>query len=414
MPRVAVIGGELYAVRHAKDLGIDVVQVHVPGKYDERVAHYCEQVLEVGALADSEAVVEALRPLHRARPFDRVVTTSEFGGVTAARVAEEFSLPGNSVRTAEILKDKALMRRVLDEHGLSPVAHRLVRSAEDIVGFLPSVDGRMVVKPVDGTASAHVQLVRGEEEAAAAWKAMRDAGYTEALAEEFLEGPVGSVESFSAGGRHLPVTVTEYVVNDRFVEIGTTMPSRITDGVTRQLFDLTTALLDAVGLVEGPAHTEFVLTPRGPRILESHNRMAGGGMPELVRRAHGLDFARMFLSVPTGLEALPTAVPEHRGAAIRMFAPDPGVVTHVTGLDEVDATVVRTPPGVVVPGTPGIVELADAEVGVMLQLNPGDVVPPLDAGWNRRAGYVIASGRDCHEATARCEDVFGKIGIHTS
>ena len=49
------------------------------------------------------------------------------------------------------------------------------------------------------------------------------------------------------------------------------------------------SFLDAVGLVEGPAHTEIRLARNGPRIIESHNRNGGGRINELVRLTFGFD-----------------------------------------------------------------------------------------------------------------------------
>lgn len=75
-------------------------------------------------------------------------------------------------------------------------------------------------------------------------------------------------------------------------------PSRVAVPWLPELRALTVRLLDAVGLIEGPSHSEFVLTPDGPRVLESHARLGGHALPELVRRAFGLDLARMMLTVP--------------------------------------------------------------------------------------------------------------------
>ncbi|WP_018588825.1 ATP-grasp domain-containing protein [Salinispora arenicola] len=413
-PRIATVGGELHAVAHAPDLGIDVVAVHVRGKYDPRMASFCERLIDVPTLLDDEHVLEVLAPLHAERPFTQVLTTSEFGGVTAAKVNAVFGTPGNSVDAAMAMKDKQRMRELLDKAGVSPVRYGVVSSAEDVRDFLRDVGGSIVVKPIDGTASAHVRRIDDVAGVGAAWSAYLESGHTQALAEEFLVGPVGSVETFSANGRHLPVTVTEYYMNDRFVETGAVVPSRVAGARAHEMKAMTVQLLDAVGITDGPSHSEFVLTPDGPRVLESHNRLGGGGMAELVRRACGVNLSRMFLSVPLGLEALPATLAPTAGAAIRFFNPAPGVVRRVHGLDRVEGRVVQVPPGTRVAGTPGLEAFTGHDVGVMILVNDGDVVPPLDAGWNRSVGYVIASGATGDEAAATCERVLAAIEIETT
>lgn len=413
MPRVAVIGGRHHAVRFAKELGVDVVLVHEPGKYEQEFERDCEQIVHA-PITDSAAIVEALRPLHRKRPFERVISTTDLGIVPAGEVTDALGLPGNTALAARTLKDKSLTRQTLIDHDLNPVRYRVVRGGGDVAGLFAEV-GRLVVKPLDGSGSADVVVVTDEHEAELAWKAMAAAGYSAAIAEEFLDGPLITVEAFSCGGRHLTLGLTEETVNDSHTEIGITAPSRVTGPYEAAARDLTVRLLDAAGVVEGPSHTELVLTAAGPRILESHNRMAGVGIPELIRRAYGVDENRWFLAVTLGLEELPEIPPEPLGgAAIRFFTPEPGEITAITGLDQVNGRVLHVAPGEKRFGFPGMFdELAEADLGVAVQMNVGDVIPRVRTGWDLRMGYAIASGADAQEAAARCEQALETVRFHT-
>lgn len=410
MFRIAMIGGRPAPIKGAKELGIDVVLVHQPGMYDPAIGEHCEQIVHA-PIDDGPAILEVLRPMHEERPFDRVMTTTEPAGVSTGFVVDALGLPGVTERTARILLDKSLTRQALDEHGLSPVQYAVVRSADDVVDFLGRVGGRIVVKPIDGAASLHIHPVGSDEDAALAWKQLAELGLTSAIAEEFLEGQVVSVDSFSFGGRHVPIGRSEYRMNEHFVEWEVSTPSRHAEPYVDALLELTPKFLDAVGLTEGPSHSEFVLTPNGPRVLESHARLAGSGAPELVRRAFGYDLARMMLTVPLGIDELPPASPTPaQGAAIRFFTPDPGTVRAVTVDDDVPALVRRIPVG----ETPQVFlpyfdELTDVEVAAVVTKNPGDVVPPLLTVADCSSGYVIATGRDANDAVAKCEEVNAKI-----
>ena len=415
MYRVAMIGGRPAPIAGAKELGIDVVLVHEPGAYDESVARHTERIVHA-PIADGPAILEALLPLHKQRPFDRVMTTTEPAGVSTGFVVDALGLPGVTEATARALLYKSQTRELLAERGLSPVRHRVVGSAEEAAKFFEEVCGRIVVKPIDGVASMHINLVNSADEATLAWKLLSDAGITSALAEEFLEGPVVSVDSFSNNGRHVPIGYSEYRMNERFVEWEVSTPSRVAAPYLAQLRELTPKLLDAVGLTEGPSHSEFVLTPQGPRVLESHARLAGSGAPELVRRAFGANLNRMMLTVPLGLEELPAASPEPvRGAAVRFFTPDAGTVRSVTVADDVRAEVVRYVPRGEVPKVfmPYLDELMDAEVGAVIAKHPGDQIPPLLTVADCVSGYVIASGRDADDAVARCDEVNEQIRFDT-
>jgi len=410
MFRVAVVGGRPAPVAGARELGIDVVLVHEKGQYDESVEQHCERVVHA-PIGDGPAILEALRPLHEKRPFDRVLTTTEPAGESTGYVVDALGLPGVTQATARALKDKAIMRRLLAERGLSPVRYQVLNSAAEAAAFFEAVGGRIVIKPMDGAASLHINDVSTADEAALAWRKLDKAGLSPSLGEEFLDGPVVSVDSFSHAGRHLPIGYSEYQMNERFVEWEVSTPSRVAAPHLHALRGMTAKLLDAVGLTEGPSHSEFVLTADGPRVLESHARLAGSGAPELVRRVFGLNLTRMLLTVPLGIDDLPRVSPEpQRGAAIRFFVPDPGVIRSIVVDEDIPAAVRQVPPGEV-PNVflPYLDEFRDIEAAVVIAKNPGDVVPPLMTVADCTSGYVLASGRDADEAVARCDELTKRI-----
>jgi hypothetical protein len=146
-------------------------------------------------------------------------------------------------------------------------------------------------------------------------------------------------------------------------------------------------------------------------VLESHARLAGSGAPELVRRAFGLNLTRMLLTVPLGIDELPLASPEpERGAAVRFFVPDPGVITSIRVDHDIPAVVRQVPAGEV-PGVflPYLDELTDAAAAVVIAKNPGDVVRPLLTVADCTSGYVLASGRDGDDAVAKCDELTKRV-----
>ena len=97
MPRVAVIGGRLHAVKYARELDVDVVLVHEEGRYEPEFAAQCERIVHA-PVTDGAAVLEVLAPLHRERPFDRILCTTDLGTVPAAEVADVLGVPGFPAR----------------------------------------------------------------------------------------------------------------------------------------------------------------------------------------------------------------------------------------------------------------------------------------------------------------------------
>ena len=388
-PRIAVIAGAPDLVGTAHDLGIETVFVH-----DERVprppvADEADMALAVN-LSDSDALHSALAPLHATRPFARVMSLTEHGLVPAASAAERLGIPGNSLDTVRMLRDKRRMREVLNARGISPVQVSAPAHAADLAEFCRTVGGPVILKPSAGSSSKAIVLVETADLAADAWRAFETAGGIDPIAEEYIDGPEVSVESYSHEGRHTLLAITDKLINDAFVEVGHSQPSVLDMPVLQEVDKLVRTFLDAVGLREGPAHTEVRITSNGPRIIESHDRIGGDKISELLRRVYGLDLLAITAGCPLDLLPPPSPAPVARGgAAIRFLLPTPGTVTRI-----------------VVPDTHG----TTAEIRVKVAV--GDRVRPVRSSEDR-AGYVMVDGTDAADASRICKDLAARVLIET-
>jgi len=105
-----------------------------------------------------------------------------------------------------------------------------------------------------------------------------------------------------------------------FVEIGHSVPSRHPSPLLCDVERLVLTFLAAVGLCHGPGHTEVKLTSRGPVIVESHNRVGGDRINELVETAYDVDMDRYALGSRFGLveplqQSPPSRWPARRSAS---------------------------------------------------------------------------------------------------
>jgi len=116
------------------------------------------------------------------------------------------------------------------------------------------------------------------------------------------------------------------------VEMGRLFPDPDTDRA-RQLADLAVALLDAAGYQCGPAHTEVIMTPDVPRIVESQARLGGDKIPQIAQLATGFDPERGIFTALAGRAPAP-AIP-HAVGHIAYLALPAGLLRSVSGLDAV-------------------------------------------------------------------------------
>ena len=407
-PRVLVVGGRVGQVRKARELGLDVVLVQFPDEYGRDYWLHVEQALLLD-YSDIDRLLPLVRALYEAYPFQRAVSLFELGLLPAARINEALGLSGEAVETVELLLDKWRMRQQLDAKGISPVGSAVGRSAEDVRQFVEAHGLPIIVKPIRESGSLGVFRIRDRadvEGVAEQFRSLDDGQWTakdlssvesfdEFLMEEYLDGSEISVETLSFDGRHVVVAVTdkELVGGDGFVEIGHSQPSGISGEMLSEVTRLVADFLDAVGLRNGPAHTEVKLTSRGPRIVESHNRVGGDRINDLAEIVYGVDMERYALGAGFGVLEPLGASPEARGgAAVRFLTPEPGRVVEVTGLDAVRAD-------------PAFVDL-------QLKVGPGGVVPPL--AWNEdKVGHVVMRGATAGEAVAHGKRLAAAIHVRT-
>lgn len=365
-----------------------VPKIRDPGQHDRVIA------LRSGAPVEEWTALAAA--VHAHHPFTRVGTFGERDQDRAAAVAEALALPCHTPRTIAWVHDKHAMRRRLAETGVDTTPVARVTDAAALRAFLDEHGAPCVVKPARGAGSFGVSVVRDPEEADAAFARasadfalIPDAGV---LVERFHEGPQFSVEAFSEDGEHEIVAVTRKFSDPvGFVEIGHVVPAALGAEETEAVHTYVRALLDALEIGYGITHTEVVLTADGPRVIETHVRMAGDEIPYLVQDVTGVDLIACVVRQTLGLPVLADirrtlADPsvDRRPEAIWFAVPQArGTLASIGGMDEAA-------------GQPDV-------VAVEALLGTGDEVGGLDSS-ESRAAFVRARGANEAEAVKRARE----------
>ncbi len=307
------------------------------------------RVVGVRGDAPDEEWIALAAAAHAVDPFTRIGTFGERDQGRYAVVAEALGLPAHSPQTVTLVHDKAAMRVRLAERGVDTTASARVDDLAALRAFVRSVGGPCVVKPVSSSGSAGVTKVSGGSElteafelAAGSYMGLSSAGV---LVEEFLTGPQFSVEAFSEGGEHVMIAVTrKYSDPATFVELGHVSPADVPADTRAGIEAYVAAVLDAVGIEFGPSHTEVVLTPAGPRVIETHVRMGGDMIPTLALEATGVDIDDCAARQTLGEKVLPgirarLAEGSGQGCSAIWFASvaAPGTLEEVVGLEEARA-----------------------------------------------------------------------------
>jgi biotin carboxylase len=382
--RAVIVSPYRSSARHAVDAGFEVYSVVDPAR--EPDAHLAEVIrysteIHPADLADAPALRRLVRRLAHRVDAAHVLGMGrwEDAHLPVAEVAQAMRRGHNPPEAIRYLDDKAATRRLLRDNGLSEMDSAVFDSPDE-VGPLPHpLEAPVIAKPTRLSASRGVMLIRDAEDLAA-WRARLAAyRYTgPVIVEEFLRGPEFSVETLTAEGEHHLIGITAKRVASGFVEIGHLHPAPLAEPDRAAIAELVTAFLDAAGYRFGPAHTELVLTERGPRIIESQARFGGDRIPLLVRLATGMDMDAVVYQALTGKPIEPPMA--DRFGCVSFFRLAPGVLRSVSGLAEI----ARLP-------FVGEFEFPFA---------PGDVLPDVVDTFTRH-GHVVVDADSPAEAEAR-------------
>ncbi|MET8411140.1 hypothetical protein ABZV34_24065 [Streptomyces sp. NPDC005195] len=284
---------------------------------------------------------ETAQTLRRLR-VTAVVAGTEIGVPLTEQLAARLDLPGNDPNTSHLRRDKGAMAAALTRAGLDAPRSLSTDRLQDALSWAQSLPGvgDFVVKPADSAGSDGVCFCASHDDIRAAWKRLHlipnaMGGTNNCLViQERLRGSQYVVNSVSAtnlrgAARH---TVTECWADRRTP--GTHLYDRLdllhrNRLVPRVLTDYTVRVLDALGITNGPAHTEVMYVPgRGPVMIETGARPEGFYDPHSMREATGSDHIRDAVhAVVTGKpRRLAADRPRATVAKISLIAPYDGVL----------------------------------------------------------------------------------------
>jgi biotin carboxylase len=309
-------------------------------------------VVDISGLT-AEQICQELLPTYRP---DGLVTYLDANMATYARVAESMDLPFHSAGAALALTDKAEQRRVLGEAGLPmPACHVVTpeQSEGDLAAIESDVGWPAVLKPRSAQGSRYTFLVRDGDHLDRLLQALGPER-PDMVLEGYLADDPGraagayaayvSVESLASSGviSHLALT-GRFPMAENFRETGFFIPADMDDSDQQSVLNLATAAIEALGVHTGCLHTEIKFTPDGPRIIEVNGRV-GGGVPEMLDRAAGIQLLELTLRLSLGQDVRIEGPVATERIGYRFFLQPPAVSATVAAISGIDA--VSNYPGV--------------------------------------------------------------------
>jgi biotin carboxylase len=385
-------------ILRVRELGARVVAVDknpdAPGLADADVG-------EAVDFTDIAAVAE----VGRKHSVDGVLTFAADRAVpVVAAVAEELGLPGIGSPTAHLATNKIAMRRELAERGVPQPQFAAVRSLSEAHGAARTLGFPSVLKPADSAGQRGIFLVHSDEELSAQLALTLAASPSqEAIVEQFHSGREVNTLLVARDEDVRLITASDRLRPEGVgfgVALAHVYPSTLYGDVLEEVERVAIAAVRAIGLHNGIAYPQLLVSGSEVRLIEIAARIPAGQMDEVPRFGVGIDLLEIALRQALGEPVTDDLVTPfwQQPLAIRFLTAEPGplptgVVRSVGPLDKARAF-------------PGI-ERVDTWI------EPGETIRPVQTDGDRR-GYVIARGDTNFEALERADAAAGLIDVLTS
>ncbi len=395
----------IHAIARAKAMGCRVslmlgtsYSMYADSDTNRQILLSVDELVRLPVTSDPEGVVACGVELASRHAVDAVVTLQEYAMEATAALAVRLGLRSffspTAVRNA---RRKEIARRLLAQAHLASAAYAHVDIAAQALVAAQEIGLPVVVKPSSGADSILASRCNTLDEVAHAAQAiverrgqlpeqMREQMSRGILVEEHLKGPLVSAEIMIRDGVVVPYMLSGRVLGrlDETIEIGAAMPADVPIEVRDQCFEYAQKVAGVLGLDNGFAHLEMILTERGPVLVEANPRLMGGIMPSVYKVSTGRDILDDVIRVHLGLDldAPPAA---RRCATSRKVMPKQSVrlPTDLTALHEIAA-------GLDIFDAPHLKPGAAIETGAIV-------------------GRLVASGSTASEADQRADSALAAI-----
>ena len=307
---------------------------------------------------------------------------TDFPMRTVASVASDNQLTSISQETAFNCTDKGQMALTFEKFNIPHPSFEILSPHDEPVFSNPSLGFPCIVKPVDASGSRGVTVVeRPRHFESSLMRARKSSRCGKVIVQELLVGFEVSVELLFEASGHIFSAITDKETSGvpYFVETGHTQPTSLNSQTQRQVIDLATAGARALGIEQGPAHVEIMVTENGPKIIEIGARLGGDFITShLVPLATGYDIMGQTLSWATNSQP-PLPLQHYACSAIRYL-------NQIR--DDLSETLIAKARSI-----PGIVDI---------HLNQHSSLTNVQSS-SDRAGNVIAVAANRSDALSACE-----------
>lgn len=297
---------------------------------------------QVRSVVDEASVGAIVEQIMRREPVHRLEATIEAHIMSTARIREGLGIPGTSVHTSWLCRDKPAMKEALRAAGIPCAQSTGADSAEGVREFAARVGYPLILKPPSGAGASGTSKVHNDAELEAAIRSSRvDQGAPVAV-EEYIEGHEAFYDTISINGHVKHDFISHYfpgvleAMRTRWISPQFICTNRIDVGETyREVREMGRRVIDVLGIGTSATHMEWFFGPKGLKFSEIGCRPPGVRAWDLYARANDIDiYAEWAMAVVHGR---PAQVCSRRFSAgiIALRPSQDGTISGYSGVEEI-------------------------------------------------------------------------------
>lgn len=331
-------------VRGLVQAGATVVAIGETPKegLDHQLLGWLYDYIQVPSVCDEARMIEAVKFVQSKMWVDRLEATIEAHILPTAKVREACSIPGISVETSFLCRDKPAMKQVLRDAGISCAQSLGSGDPEQINQFAHHVGYPLIVKPRDGAGASGTFRVTNDDELAAALSQSGVGQGGNVAVEEFIEGHEGFYDTITVNGEVVFEFITHYYPNvleamrHRWISPQFLTTNRIdTAGDYAEVKEMGRKAIKALNIGSSATHMEWFYGPKGLKFSEIGCRPPGVKAWDLYNVANDMDLYYQWALAVTRGQTSGIASRNFSAGIIALRPDQDGTISGYSGAEEI-------------------------------------------------------------------------------
>ena len=328
-------------VRALHDVGARVTGIGERPKsaLGDELSHWLTHYEQVDNVTDPGQIERVVRWLQQRVRIDRLEAVVEAHVMCAAKVREACGIPGTSVQTTFLCRDKPAMKAALRDAGIPCAMSIGSADAAEVRDFAAQVGFPVIVKPRDAAGASGTYRCDNDDELSAALQTCRVGAGGSVAVEEFIEGHEGFWDTLTIDGKVAHEFICHYeppvleAMRTRWISPRFFVTNRLDAPGYDELKVMGRKVIEVLGIETSATHMEWFFGPKGLKFSEIGCRPPGVGTWDLYSAANDFDIYREWAMAV--VHGRPSQQPSRRFAA-GIIAIRPSADGHIHGYEGVD------------------------------------------------------------------------------